>query len=102
MPRLLSIQDRTGWAIPGFKAGSWTMRLDHELKEWDVHVRPTKVFLVRGQQVEELPRDGLRLSWAPLPGESAEQCIEGTQKWSSVTAEEKRPQQQGQPQKEKR
>ncbi len=84
MPKLISIRDRAGWAIPGFKAGAHTLRLSHELKDWDVHVRPTKVFLVKGNQVEELPRDDLRLSWQAMAGESAADAINGCQNWSSV------------------
>ncbi len=94
MPKLISIRDRAGWAIPGFKAGAHTLRLSHELKDWDVHVVPTKVFLIKGAQVEELPRGDLRLSWAKLPGESAQDAVTGTQNWSSVA--EKPAEQKGQ------
>lgn len=85
MPKLISIRDRAGWAIPGFKAGAHTLRLDKELKDWRVHIRGTRVFLVRGTQVEELPRDDVRLTWELAPGETDE-AIDGMQKWSSPVA----------------
>src|SRR5688572_32650073 len=88
MPKLISIRDRAGWAIPGFKAGANTLRLDKELKDWRVLIRGQRVFLVRGQQIEELPRDDVRLLWELRPGET-EAEIESLQKWSSPGAEVK-------------
>lgn len=88
MPRLISIQDRNGWAIPGFRAGAKTLKLDSDLKEWRVFIRGQRVFLVRGKQVEELSRDDVRMSWELGPGETDE-AIETLQKWSSPAAEVK-------------
>lgn len=85
MPKLISIRDRAGWAIPGFRAGAHTLRLDKELADWHVDIRGQRVFLSKGDQVEEMPRDDVRLSWKLEPGETRD-SVESLQKWSSPVA----------------
>lgn len=82
MPKLVSIQDRGGWAIAGFRAGQHTVHVDKELASWRVLIRGQRVFLIKGTQVEEIPRDDVRLRWELLPGET-EEVIETLQKWTT-------------------
>lgn len=83
MARLIAVRNRSGWAWPGFRIGAHTLKLDTDLKEWRVEVRPTKVFFRRGRTVHEESRDVISLSWELEDGES----VDTLQKWDAPSSE---------------
>jgi hypothetical protein len=77
MAKLISVRNRDGWAWPGFRAGTHTLALATDLKDWRVFVRPTKVFFQKGTTLHEESRDVVTLSWELADGET----VDSLQKW---------------------
>ena len=87
MARLVSVRNRSGWSWPGFRAGAHTLKLDSDLKDWQVYVRSSRVFFRKGKTVHDESRDVIACSWELDAGES----VDSLQKWDPPEpAEEKK------------